>query len=247
MDESRAEQVDLRQIAVWGGPVRVQLADRYEDVWIQTVADRTEALERGHEAMQRKLLEFRAGGERAAAITEALKLAPKSDVVQLVLDAERSGIEAEVRRELRDPVEPVQDRAARETDEEFARRKAAHEQRCQELSCERMERVDQRLDERKAELDVMPRDKLADLARPCRIDIECWNAFTRTCDDWVLLRAVRRADDHDQPYFADISEVRALHPIVKEQLRSAYRALDPTEADELPKSSAAAPTSASTT
>jgi hypothetical protein len=247
MDESRAEQVDLRQMGVWGGPVRVQLADRYEEVWIQTVGDRTEALERGHDAMQQKLLEFRPGGERAAAITEALKLAPPSDVVDLVLGAERPKIEAGVHRELPDPVTPRQDRAARETDEAFARRKAGHEQRCQELSCERLKRFAQLLEEREAELRALPPDELVELARPRRIDIECWNAFARTCDDWVLLRAVRRAEDHDRPYFNDIAEVQALHPAVKDQLRRAYRALEPTEADALPKSSAASPSSASTT
>jgi hypothetical protein len=247
MDESRAEQVDLRQMGVWGGPVRVQLADRYEEVWIQTVGDRTEALERGHDAMQQKLLEFRPGGERAAAITEALRLAPPSDVVGLVVDAEHSAIEAKVRRELPDPVTPRRDRAAGESEDDFARRKAAHEHRCQEMSCERMEKVRQRVEELKAKLDAMPTDELVERARPRRIDIECWNAFARTCDDWVLLRAVRRAADHDRPYFDDISEVQALHPTVKDQLRRAYRALEPHEADALPKSSAASPSSASTT
>ena len=247
MDESRAEQVDLRQMGVWGGPVRVQLADRYEDVWIQTVGDRTEALERGHDAMQQKLLEFRPGGERAAAITEALKLAPRSDVVDLVLGAERPALEARGRRELPDPVTPRRDRAAWESEDDFARRKAAHEHRCQELSCERLKRVAQLLDERGAELLAMSLEELVELARPRRIDIECWNAFARTCDDWVLLRAVRCAEDHDRPYLDGISEVQALHPAVKDQLRRAYRALEPQEADTLPKSSAAAPSSASTT
>jgi hypothetical protein len=41
--------------------------------------------------------------------------------------------------------------------------------------------------------------------------------------------------------------VQALHPTVKDQLRRAYRALEPHEADALPKSSAASPSSASTT
>jgi hypothetical protein len=75
------------------------------------------------------------------------------------------------------------------------------------------------------------------------VDIECWNAFARTCDDWVLLRAVRRADDHDAAYFNDIAQVQALHPAVKEQLRRAYRELEQAEGDDLPKPSAAGPTS----
>jgi hypothetical protein len=54
---------------------------------------------------------------------------------------------------------------------------------------------------------------------------------------------VRRADDHEQPYFEDIAEVQALHPGVKEQLRRAYRELEPGEGDDLPKPSAAGPTS----
>ena len=93
----------------------------------------------------------------------------------------------------------------------------------------------------------MPREELVELARPRRINIECWNAFARTCDDWVVLRAVRRAEDHGQPYFDDIAEVQALHPAVKDQLRRAYRELEPAAGEALPKSSAACPSSDSTT
>lgn len=96
---------------------------------------------------------------------------------------------------------------------------------------------------RREELKAMPREELVELARPRRIDIECWNEFARTCDDWVLLRAVRRVEDHDESYFKDISEVRGLHPSVKERLRRSYRELEPEEGDELPKSSARSPSS----
>ena len=231
-------------MGVWGKPVRIEFQGRYEEVWLQTVGDRTEALERGHEAMQQKLLEFRGGSARAQALAEALKLAPPEDVVELVLRAERPQVEARLRRELPDPVTPRRDRAAKESEEDFAQRIAAHRERCQELALERRRKVDELVEKRRAEVLAMPREELAELARPHRIDIECWNAFARTCDDWVLLRAVRRAEDHDRPYFNDIAEVRAMHPVVKEQLRRDYRELEPAEEEALPKPSAAAPSSA---
>lgn len=239
-----AVRLDLRQMGVWGKPVRIEFQGRYEEVWIQTVGDRTEAVERGHDAMQQKLLEFRPGTERFDAIAEALKLAPPEDVAELVLRAERSAIEARVRRELPDPVTPRRDRAAKESKEDFSQRMAAHQQRCQELSCERIRRVSELLEKRRGELVDMGREELVELARPRRIDIECWNAFARTCDDWVLLRAVRCTDNHDRPYFDDIAEVQALHPAVKEQLRRAYRELEPEEEEALPKPSAASLSSA---
>jgi hypothetical protein len=247
MPESNTTRVDLSHLGIWGKRVRVEFGDHYEEVWLQTIGDRTEAVERGHEAMQRKLLEFRPGSERAEALTEALLLAPPADLADLVLDAERSQLEARLRRQAPDPVPPRQDRAAGEQDEGFARRLAEHRHRCEELAAGRRRRLEELLEARRDELLEFPKQELAGLARPRRIDIECWNTFARTCDDHVLLRAVRRAEDHDQPYFHDIAQLQALHPAVKEQLRRAYRELEPPEADELPKSSVATRPSDSTT
>jgi hypothetical protein len=235
MGEGECMRVELTEMGVWGKPVRVELAGRYEEVWLQTIGDRTEALERGHEAMQQKLLEFRPGSERAAALREALMLAPVGDVVELALAAERSRLEGEVNRERPEPVRPRRDRAAGESEAAFAARAAEHEHRCQEVELTRRARLEERLEERRRELRAMAREELAELARPRRIDIECWNEFARTCDDWVLLRAVRRVENHEEAYFADIAEVRGLHVVVKEQLRRAYRELEPEEGDELPK------------
>ena len=247
MSESERTRVDLTQMGIWGKQVSVELGDRYEEVWVQTIGDRTEALERGHEAMQRKLLEFRLGSERTEALMEALMLAPVEDVVSLALAAERSRVEARVRREIPDPVRPRQDRAAGESDGDFARRMAAHENRCRDMEGERRARIEEMVAARGDELKAMPRGELAELARPRRVDVECWNEFARVCDEWVLLRAVRRLDDRDRQYFEDMSEVRGLHPAVKEQLRLAYRELEPGEGDELPKSSALSRSSGSTT
>jgi len=210
MPEPCPKRVDLSELGVWGKHVRVELCDRYEEVWVQTIGDRTEALERGHEAMQRKLLEFRAEGER-------------------------SQVQSRLRRETPDPVAPRLDASAGETREQLAHRMAAHEEQCRRRSVERAARVEELEKARREELLALPREKLADLALPRRIDIECWNAFARTCDDWVLLRAVRRADDHERPYFGDIAQVQKLHPAVKEQLRRAYAELEPAEGEMLPK------------
>jgi hypothetical protein len=235
MDNTDVKQMDLRAMGVWGKQTRVEFGDRYEEVWLQTMGDRTEALERGHEAMQRKLLEFRPGSERAEALKQALMLAPPEDVGGLALAAERSEIEARLRRESPDPVRPRQDRAAGESDEAFARRRAEHDLRCREIGLERTAKLEEMLGARRRELMGLPREELAEKAFPRRVDVECWNAFARSCDDWVLLRAVRRADDHETAYFEDIAEVQALHPAVKEQLRSAYRELEPAEGNDLPK------------
>ncbi len=222
-------------MGVWGKAVRIEFGERSEEVWLQTVGDRTEALERGHEAMQRKLLEFRPGSERAEAMRNALMLAPAEDVAELALAAERSQLESRVSRELPMPVRPRQDRAAGESEEAFARRETEHEVRCQEIALQKRARVEEMAGARRRELAALPREELAAKAFPHRVDIECWNAFARACDDWVLFRAVRRIEDHAQPYFGDIAEVQALHVVVKEQLRAAYRALEPEGADELPK------------
>jgi hypothetical protein len=229
------KRVDLLQLGVWGHEVRVEFGDRYEEVWLQTIGDRTEALERGHEAMQQKLLEFRPGTARCEALTEALKLAPLEDVVELALAAERSRLEARVRREVAEPVRPRLDRVAGETSAALAQRMAEHEQQCQAVATSRAARLNELAQSRRAELLAMPREELVELARPRRVDIECWNAFARACDDWVLLRAVKRSEEHAQPYFGEVSEVQGLHPEVKEQLRRAYRELEPREGDELPK------------
>jgi len=231
--------MNLRAMGVWGKAVRVEFGDHYEDVWLQTIGDRTEALERGHEAMQCKLLEFGPGSERVEALKQALVLAPPEDVVELALGAERSAIETRVRREMPDPVRPRQDPATGESDEAFGRRRAEHEARCREIADERTATLEQMLYERQRELMALPREELAEKAFPRRVDIECWNAFARACDDWVLLRAVRRADHHDAPYFREIVEVQALHPAVKEQLRHAYRELEHEGSGDLPKPSAA--------
>jgi len=235
MGGSSTERIDLSQMGIWGKLVRVEFGGRHEEVWLQTLGDRTEAMERGHEAMQRKLLEFRPGSERAEALMEALMLAPASEVAELALAAERAPMEARLRREISDPVRPRQDRAAGEKDEDFARRMEEHRARCQELSEARTERLAEVVEARRAELLAMDRKELAELARPRRVDIECWNAFARTCDDWVLLRALRRADDQARPYFESIEQVQALHPAVKEQLRRPYRELESSQGESLPK------------
>jgi hypothetical protein len=233
--QQSGERVDLTQLGVWGQPVRVKFGGRYEDVWVQTLGDRTEAMERGHEAMQRKLLEFRPGSERLEALTEALMLSPVADLVELALEGERPQMEARLRREMPDPVSPRQDAAAGESEAEFARRVEEHRLRCQSLAEARAARLQELLDARRAELSATEREELAELARPRRIDAECWNAFALACDDWVLLRAVRRAEDHGRQYFDSVEVVRSLHPAVKEQLRRAYRALEPTDVHSLPK------------
>ncbi len=235
MIECDLMRMDLRAMGLWGAAVRVELANDYEEVWLQTIANRTEALERGHEAMQRKLLEYRDGGERREALRAALLLAPAEELVSMALDAERAGMEARVRRELPDPVAPRQDRAAGEGDQEFAKRVAAHELECERVDLERSAALEERREERRRELRALPKEQLAVLAEPRRIDIECWNAFAQACDDWVLLRAVRRAENREEQYFSCLAEVRALHPQVKEQLRRAYRDLEPAEGDAFPK------------
>jgi len=229
-------RVDLSEMGRWGKQVRVAHGDQYEEVWVQTVGDRTEAIEHGHEAMQRKLLEFREGDERDRALREALGLAPVEDLVSLVVEGERAKMESSLRREMPDPVTPRQDMASGETGGQFLARLNEHHARCQELRRARGQRLDELLEARREELLGRPKEELVELARPRRIDIECWNAFARTCDDWVLLRAVRRAEDHSQAYFDDIGQVQGLHPGVKEQLRRAYREVDPPEDEALPKS-----------
>jgi hypothetical protein len=213
----------------------VEFGGRYEDVWVQTLGDRTEAMERGHEAMQRKLLEFRPGSERLEALTEALMLSPLGDLVELALEAERPQMEARLRREMPDPVSPRQDAAAGESAAEFARRMDEHRARCQSLAEARAAKLQELLEARRTELSAVERGELVQLARPRRIDAECWHAFAVACDDWVLLRAVRPADDHERQYFDSVEVVQSLHPAVKEQLRRAYRALEPADAHSLPK------------
>jgi hypothetical protein len=246
-EAGEATRVSLTEMGLWGRRLTVQLGDQQEEVWMQIIGDRTEALERGHEAMQRKLLEFRPGSERGEALTEALMLAPQPDLIAMVLEAERSQMQSRLRREIPDPVTPRRDAAAGERPEDFARRAEEHRGRCAEQAEARAARLEQLLAARREELLARPREELVELARPRRIDVECWNAFARTCDDWVLLRAVRRAEDHEQPYFQQIAEVQALHPEVKEQLRRGYRELEHPEGDALPKFSAATPDSDSTT
>jgi len=246
-DATDSTRVSLTEMGIWGRRLTVQLGDQHEEVWIQIIGDRTEALERGHEAMQRKLLDFRPGTERAEALTEALMLAPRPDLIAMVLEAERSQMDSRLRREIPDPVTPRRDAAAGERAEDFARRAEDHRGRCAAQAEARAARLEQLLAARREELLALPREELVELARPRRIDVECWNAFARTCDDWVLLRGVHRAEDHDQPYFQQIADVQALHPEVKEQLRRGYRELEPPEGDALPKASAATPDSDSTT
>jgi hypothetical protein len=235
MIEGDLTRMDLRAMGLWGKAARIAFANGYEDVWVRTLADRTEALERGHEAMQRKLLEYRDGGERRQALHAALLLASTEELVSMALEAERVEREARVRRELPDPVAPRQDRTAGESDQDFATRVAAHGLECSRTDLKRRGVLENRREERRRELRALPKEQLAALAEPRRIDIECWNAFAQTCDDWVLLRAVRRVENCEEQYFSDLAEVRALHPQVKEQLRRAYRDLEPAEGDAFPK------------
>jgi len=239
-----AARVNLSELGIWGKAVRVEVEGRYEEVWVQTVGDRTEAMERGHEAMQRKLLEFKPGGERDQALREALALLPVEDLVELVLEGERGKMQARVRREMRDPVSPRQDKEAGEGGQQFIARLSRYQEQCAELEGEREARLEELMKERRAELLGMAKEQVVELARPRRVDIECWNAFARSCDDWMLLRAVRRAEDHAQQYFQEVEEVRALHPLVKERLRAAYREVDPPEREALPKALANTPVSA---
>lgn len=231
-------RVNLSELGVWGKGVRVEVAGRYEEVWVQTVGDRTEAMERGHEAMQRKLLEFKPGSERDQALREALALLPDEDLTELVVEGERARMAARAGRELPDPVQPRQDKQAGESGQQFIARLTGYRDACAERERERRARLEEMMSARRGELLAMAKGKLVELARPRRVDIECWNAFARACDNWILLRAVRRAEDQGKQYFDDVTRLQALHPAVKEQLRAAYREVDPPEREALPKSSA---------
>lgn len=244
MAEAELRHLHLSEMGIWGKAVRIRFGGGYEDVWLQTIGDRSEAIERGQEAMQRKLLEFRPGGERVAALMEGLKLAPPADLVGLVLEGERPRMQAQVYREMRDPIAPRRDRVAGEGRAAYEARATEHRRRREEVVEARQEQLAARVKARREALLALPREELAELALPRRIDVECWNAFAWSCDDWVLFRAVRRADDHAEQYFSEIAEVQGLRPEVKGQLRESYRELEAGQGDELPKCSAATPSSA---
>jgi hypothetical protein len=249
MPENLKRRLDLRALGTWSKQVRVEVGDGFEEVLLCTLGDRSEVIERGQEAMQQKLLEYRDGSERREALRQALLLLPAPDVADMAAEGERAAILHRLERERPDPVLPRRDLAAGESQEAFARRLASHEDQCRALSAAREQLLQQTLDGRRAELAELPKAELAELALPRRIDLECWQAFCNASDDWTLLRAVRRPDDSARPYFDDIDEVRRLHPAVKEQLKRAYLELDagaqtgpasPPEAD-LPNSSSSSP------
>jgi len=224
-------RLSLAQMGMWRRPVRVRLGNAYEDVVLQTIGDRTAALEYGHEAMQRKLLEYRADGERFAALTEALRLTATEDVAAFVAEGEKAAMMERLMREMAEPVEPRRDLAAGESEEDFAARRQEWQRDCQQLRLRREEELKRRLRGRIEGLCALPKDELIGLARARRIDIECWNAFHQASDDWVLFEATRRAEEPSQLYFSAVEEVRRLHPEVKAQLAKAYREVEAAEAD----------------
>jgi hypothetical protein len=226
--------MSLMELGVWSKRVRVELGGGYEEVVVQTIGDRTEALEYGHEAMQRKLLEFRAEGERFAALTEALRLSPTEDLAAFVVEGEQAALLDKLLREMPNGVAPRRDTAAGETEAALAARRRAWEAAREQLVKKREEELQVRSECRRRELCTMPKDELIELARARRIDVECWNAFHQASDDWVLYEATRKAEAPLQLYFASVEEVRRLHPEVKGQLTAGYRELEEQEA-ELPK------------
>jgi len=237
MDRNEPEapvRLSLTQMGIWSKRVRIQFGEAYEEVVVQTIGDRTAALEYGHEAMQRKLLEFRADGERFAALTEALRLSPTENLAAFVVEGERPAMLERLAREMPEAVEPRRDLAAGESEENFAHRYEEWERNCRKLRLQRQQELMRRIQQRQEELCALPKEQLIELARARRIDIECWNAFQQACDDWVLFEATRCAEEPCRPYFSDVQEVRKLHPEVKAQLAAAYRELDSAEA-ELPK------------
>ncbi|NIM07234.1 MAG: hypothetical protein GTO55_11315 [Armatimonadetes bacterium] len=237
-------RLSLMEMGVWSKPVQIQFGEAYEEVLIQTIGDRTGALEYGHEAMQRKLLEYRADGDRFAALTEALRLTPTEDITTFVVEGEKPALAERLEREIPDPVEPRRDLAAGESEDGFAARHQEWKSQCRQLEARREQELQERVRRRLEELCALPEDELVGLARARRIDIECWNAFHQASDDWVLFEATRRAEEPSRPYFSTVEEVGRLHPEVKAQLAAAYRDLEtPAEAlakagkpeDELPK------------
>ena len=251
MSFTAKRRLDLRALGTWLRKIRVELGDGYEEVLLCTLGDRSEVIERGHEAMQAKLLEYRAEGERRAALQEALLLSPSSDLAEMAAEAERAELLRRLEREQPDPVAPKRDLAAGESEEAFAGRLSRHETQCRALVAAREQLLKESLQRRRAELAALTKADLVELALPRRLDLECWQAFCNACDDWTLFRAVRRADDSSRPYFDDIEEARRLHPAVKEQLKQAYLDLDAgaqagrssPEEGELPKCSSSSPSS----
>jgi hypothetical protein len=213
-------------MGVWSKPVRVRFGPAYEEVVVQTIGDRTAALEYGHEAMQKRLLEFRAEGERFAALTEALRLMPIEDAAAFVVEGEKEMMAERLMKERPDGVEPRRDYAAGETEEAFAARCQEWEKECEGRRIQREEELKERIRRRMDDLCALPKDEVICLARARRIDIECWNAFHQASDDWVLFEATRPAEDSSRLYFSDVEEVRGLHPEVKAQLAAAYRELE---------------------
>ena len=248
---STKRRLDLRALGAWSKKVRIELADGYDEVLLCTLGDRSEVIERGHEAMQQKLLEYRAGGERRAALREAMLLSPASDLAEMAADGERAELLRRLERQQPEPVAPRRDLAAAETEQAFAQRLADHEARCQALAEARARSLEEAVEKRRAELVLLPKEELVELALPRRLDLECWQIFCRACDDWALFRAVRQADDSSLPYFDKIQEVRGLHPSVKEQLKRAYLELDAgaeagadlATGDSLPNFSSSSPSS----
>ena len=234
--ESEDRRLDLTEMGIWRKRVNIRFGGAVEEVVMQTLGDKTEAIEHGHRAMRAKLLEYRQGSEAWQALGEALLLLKPTELAGFVAEGERGTLAEQLKRELPDPVIPRRDIGAGETEEAFARRQAEHLRRCEEQRENRAAELERRLARRREELASRPQAELVELAQPRRVDLECWQAFQRACDDWILLRATRRAEAPEQPYFRDIEQVRNLHPRVKEQLRQAYRALDRGEEEDLPNS-----------
>lgn len=218
-----ATPVDLAALGRWEAEREIVYAGQTVKVWIRTLGSKWGLWQAGAEARRKALARIERDPEAKEAYLANLLYVERDDMVDRLLERERSRVEERVLRGMPDP---LCNRDPDETDDAWDRRLEEHEKRCEERAAERVAETDRLLGARRAELATLEVHALAELCLPLELEAASALEAQRAVEAQILYEGVFRADDHDQRQFRSPAEALGLHDEVRRLLLEAYDAVD---------------------
>lgn len=204
----------------------VQYSDGSEEkIWLRTPTNIE--IHEADDAINKAQLElkerYKIGSLKYQAMTASLDMLTPLELAQHIAAYESIDREAICRKKVARPMVPDWSRYTTETALEKARED--HDTRMSEWQSKVNTLYDEETAKRIEQLAAQPIDELVALASKPLIRQQINAEIAEITEAYAMMASIRRADDHSQPYFDDIEEIRSMPEPVKNVLRLAYKQL----------------------
>jgi hypothetical protein len=205
-------------------------------VWVQTVnaLQREQAREAADLAAAREARPFRRGGEGYRALREQFEECGAELLCGYLADCGYLAGSYQREAEQRFPTDEPPVRQEGEEDEAFDGRVALWDERCEQAARRRTDCIEQRYEAVKREAAALMEAERIERCCRAAYELKRREAFGTRFVLELLARAVRHAEDHRRPIYADADEVADLADEIRDALLAAYFRCDPVSPAQIP-------------